>query len=58
MSLIKSLFSGLALLIGASSFATEFTRIATSDNGDGTFNNPVLFGDFPDMDVVRVGDTY
>lgn len=58
MSYIKALFSGLAILIGTSSQATEFTRIATSDNGDGTFNNPVLFGDFPDMDVVRVGDTY
>lgn len=40
------------------SHASEFTRIATSDNGDGTFNNPVLFGDFPDMDVVRVDDTF
>lgn len=36
----------------------EFTLNATSDNGDGTFNNPVLFGDFPDPDVIRVGDTY
>lgn len=44
--------------ISIPSSAAEATRIATSDNGDGTFNNPVLFGDFPDMDVVRVGDTY
>lgn len=29
-----------------------------SDNGDGTFTNPVVAGDFPDPDVIRVGDTY
>jgi beta-xylosidase len=29
-----------------------------SDNGDGTFTNPVIAADFPDIDVVRVGDTY
>lgn len=30
----------------------------SSDNGDGTFTNPVIWGDFPDPDVIRVGDTY
>jgi alpha-N-arabinofuranosidase len=30
----------------------------TADNGDGTFTNPVLWGDFPDPDVIRVGNTY
>ena len=35
-----------------------FTRISSSDSGDGTFSNPVIFGDFPDPDVCRVGDTY
>jgi beta-xylosidase len=29
-----------------------------SDNGDGTYTNPVVPGDFPDPDVIRVGDTY
>ncbi|UII19582.1 glycoside hydrolase family 43 protein [Fulvivirga ligni] len=29
-----------------------------SDNGDGTFTNPVIASDFPDPDVIRVGDTY
>ncbi len=29
-----------------------------SDNGDGTFTNPVIAGDFPDPDVIRVEDTY
>lgn len=29
-----------------------------SDNGDGTYTNPVISADFPDPDVIRVGDTY
>ncbi|NDV95141.1 beta-xylosidase [Dysgonomonas sp. 521] len=30
----------------------------SSDNGNGTFTNPVIWGDFPDPDVIRVGNTY
>lgn len=29
-----------------------------SDNGDGTYTNPVIPADFPDPDVIRVDDTY
>ncbi|MFV0505731.1 MAG: glycoside hydrolase 43 family protein [Bacteroidales bacterium] len=29
-----------------------------SDNGDGTYSNPVIPADFPDPDIIRVGDTY
>ncbi|MBN9382493.1 MAG: family 43 glycosylhydrolase [Chitinophagaceae bacterium] len=29
-----------------------------SDNGNGTYTNPILWSDFPDNDVIRVGDTY
>jgi beta-xylosidase len=29
-----------------------------SDNGDGTFTNPVIAADFPDPDVIRVDSTY
>ena len=29
-----------------------------SDNGDGTYTNPVIAADFPDPDVIFVGDTY
>lgn len=30
----------------------------SSDNGDGTFANPVLWADVPDPDVIRVGDWF
>lgn len=29
-----------------------------ADQGDGTYRNPVLFCDYSDPDVIRVGDTY
>jgi len=29
-----------------------------SDNGDGTYTNPVIAADFPDPDVILVDDTY
>lgn len=33
-------------------------QAGVADNGDGTFSNPVMWGDYPDSDVIRVGDTY
>lgn len=32
--------------------------IPVADNGNGTYTNPVVRADFPDPDVIRVGDTY
>ncbi len=29
-----------------------------SDQGNGTFKNPIIFADYSDPDVIRVGDTY
>ena len=45
-----------ALLLGAQSAppAAPFTP----DQGDGTYLNPVLAGDYSDPDVLRVGDDY
>src|SRR6187401_843776 len=42
-------------------FLTSLNLIAQkyhSDNGDGTFTNPVIAADFPDPDVILVDDTY
>jgi len=36
----------------------DFAYRSRSDNGDGTYTNPVIFGDFPDPDVIRVGEVY
>lgn len=36
----------------------DFQYQSHSDNGDGTYTNPLIFADFPDPDVIRDGDTY
>jgi beta-xylosidase len=32
--------------------------IGSSDNGDGTYTNPDIWADVPDLDIIRVGDAY
>lgn len=34
------------------------TMAQSSDNGDGTFTNPVLWADLPDPDVIQVDDAF
>lgn len=36
----------------------DFTSVPVSDQKNGKFKNPVVRADFPDPDVIRVGDTY
>jgi len=33
-------------------------RACQSDNGNGTFTNPPLYADYPDPDIIRVGDDF
>ncbi|GAA3745861.1 glycoside hydrolase 43 family protein [Flavobacterium ginsengisoli] len=39
-------------------FQKNTAQVWTSDNGDGTYTNPILHADYSDPDVVRVGDDY
>ncbi len=34
------------------------TKHWTADNGNGTYSNPLFYGEFEDPDVIRVGDDY
>jgi xylan 1,4-beta-xylosidase len=34
------------------------TRHWTADNGNGTYSNPLFYGEFEDPDVIRVGEDY
>jgi beta-xylosidase len=34
------------------------SEVWVTDNGDGTFKNPIIYSDYSDPDVVRVGDDY
>jgi len=47
----------VALMIMFCSF-TAYSQSWISDNGNGTYKNPVLHADYSDPDVVRVGDDY
>ncbi|MDZ7723882.1 MAG: glycoside hydrolase 43 family protein [candidate division KSB1 bacterium] len=55
---MTSKFVVLMLLILMFSCAHEPAYKTHSDNGDGTYTNPVIPADFPDPDVIRVDDTY
>lgn len=46
------------LLINHLVFGQNSSNTWISDNGNGTFTNPVLWGDWPDPDFVRVGDDF
>jgi beta-xylosidase len=39
-------------------FSQEVSKVWVSDNGNGTFKNPVLNADYSDPDVIRVGEDY
>lgn len=51
---------GLMMLFGSLLTATAQTYKYkwSADKGDGTYVNPIINSDFPDCDVIRVGDTY
>lgn len=49
----------LAIGLFAQSTSLSAHRAQThSDLGNGKYRNPIIFADFPDPDVIRVGDTY
>ena len=61
--IISSLLAGGILLSFAapsdsSGLPPAATRHWTSDNGNGTYSNPLFYGEFEDPDVVRAGDDY
>ncbi|MGG5485537.1 glycoside hydrolase family 43 protein [Gaetbulibacter sp. PBL-D1] len=53
-------FSPLVLLIFSIqlSISQNNSEVWISDNGDGTYTNPIIHADYSDPDVVRVGDDY
>ena len=46
------------LALGATSWAQGVSKTWVADQGDGTYKNPVLYADYSDPDVIRVGDDY
>lgn len=64
LAAISLLLNGSALtILAASSAGSAGTSVATarnwaSDNGNGTYSNPLFYEEFEDPDVIRVGDDY
>lgn len=46
----------LAMALAAGGPASA--QVWRSDQGDGTYRNPLLFADYPDPDIIRVGSDY
>lgn len=46
------------VLLCCASFLVEAQQVWTPDNGDGTFTNPLMWGDWPDPDIIRVDDDF
>jgi len=57
--LVQNTFStNLAKKIKKEPQKSTETKTWTSDNGNGTFTNPLFFDEFSDPDMIRVGDDY
>ena len=54
MKIRKPLFCALTMC----SLFLGSAQAQSSDNGDGTFTNPMLWSDVPDPDVIRVDDNF
>ena len=54
--------NAILLMISVSIFAQKQdsykSEVWVSDNGNGTYTNPILYADYSDPDVTRIGDDY
>lgn len=54
----KLFIISLIYVLSSSAQDKPVSEVWASDNGNGTYTNPILYSDFSDPDVVRVGDDY
>ena len=53
MNIYKSLFLGLVCSAGMHCTFAQ-TTVWNPDNQNGTFTNPIMWGDWPDPDLIRL----
>jgi xylan 1,4-beta-xylosidase len=46
------------LMVQSCTAPVQTTASLSSDNGDGTYTNPVINADYPDPDIIRVGEDF
>jgi beta-xylosidase len=54
----RSVAATIAVALGATAVQPAMAQVWRSDQGDGTYRNPVLFADYPDPDIIRVGKDF
>lgn len=55
---MRYLLTVIALLWAVGMQAQGVSKVWVADRGDGTYKNPVLYADYSDPDVCRVGDDF
>lgn len=58
LPVVLVLFSGVLTAQAPKIAAPYVSEVWLADRGDGTYKNPVLYADYSDPDVVRVGDDF
>ena len=48
----------IGCLCGMSLFSLRAQQVWNPDNQNGTFTNPIMWGDWPDPDLIRVDDKF
>ena len=55
---VYSFLLGAALLCAPVCAQNYVSEVWVADQGDGTYKNPVLYADYYDPEVIRVGEVY
>ena len=56
--LIQSICLTAGIALAAPAAQAQSQQVWMPDNQNGTFTNPLMWGDWPDPDVIRVGDEF
>lgn len=57
--LVRIIITLFLLTVGVWAQPKPFvSNVWVADNGDGTYRNPIIFADYSDSDVVRVGEDF
>jgi len=58
MRILRTTTGAWALAMSLLSVGGATAQVWRSDQGDGTYRNPILYADYPDPDVIRVGNMF
>ena len=57
-TILLSILLGSCMLPTLQAQDNYVSKVWVADQGDGTYKNPVLYADYSDPDVIRVGEDY